>query len=260
MGDEPKGKADEDAAAQAPGALRTASRAVQDAGRRANETGRALKDSVVEHAAARIAAGLQPVRDIGRAVERQRIAVGNAVGGAASALAARARRTAWGVTLHGANVAAATGAAAWEVLWHDPFGVLDARDKFLEIRKELRDQLARYDAALAEAEQAERERLAVEAVERLKRWDHARTTHVASDFVHVSVGPGPTEAWGMVLRGPHAGRSLAALDRATLVALLEDLPDERTAQALEAWCHVLARAAPRAISDLTGSVRSDFLL
>jgi hypothetical protein len=228
------------------GTIQATAAMARDLGRKAGEAGRGLAGTVSEQAAAGTAAALQPVRDIGRSVEGRRIAFRDAaVGGAVSSVTAGARRTAWGVTLHGANLAGAAGTAAWTMLWN-PLDIVGVGEKFLDVRREVAEALAKHDALLAAAAEAERERLAVEAVARLKRWDHPRTRHLASAFVHVSVGPGRTEAWGMVLRGPHAGRSLAAIDRAVLADLIGDLPDEATAQALEAWCHALARTARQA--------------
>lgn len=236
--------------APASGALSAAARLAREAGRKLGEEGSRLAGKVSEQAAARIAAGLQPVRDLGRTIEGRRIAVGNAVQGAVSGTAAKAKRTALGVGAYGAITAGAAGEAAVAVLLsyplRIPFEILATGAKFLQARREIAEALAKYDQAAAEAAQAERERLAQEAVARLTAWDHRTTRHHRSPYLHVSVGPGKAEAWGMLLRGPHAGRSLASLAPEILAALWAEVPDQATADALEAWRQVVSRAVPPA--------------
>lgn len=231
--------------APASGALSAAARLAREAGRKLGDEGSRLAGKVSEQAAARIAAGLQPVRDLGRSIEGRRIAVGNAVQGAVSGTAAKTKRAVVGVGVYGAITAGAAGEVAVALLIY-PLDILETRAKFLQARREIAEALARYDQAAAEAAQAERERLAQEAVARLTAWDHRTTRHHRSPYLHVSVGPGKAEAWGMLLRGPHAGRSLASLAPEILAELFAQVPDRETADALEAWQQVVSRAAPPA--------------
>jgi hypothetical protein len=205
-----------------------------------DEAGR-IAGRVVDQAAAQVAAGLQPMRDLGRAVETGRVSVEQGLSSAALTATSRIKRVAVGAGLHGANIAGAAGHAAVSVLLEST-RLLDTPAKFVEIRREIAEALARYDALLAEAAQAERERMAAEAVARLQRLDHRRTIHHASAYLHVSTGPGRTEAWGMILRGPHAGRSLASLAPEALDELAVQAPDTETAAALAAWRQVVERA------------------
>lgn len=201
-----------------------------------------------EEAALRVAAGLKPVRELGRAVEGSRIAVETSVQDTAAAAAARVRRSLVAAGLHGANLAGATAETALHLLL-DPFNLLQTRAKYLEVRREIAETLARYDRALEDATRAERERIALAAVERLTRWDHARTLHHRSAYLHVSVGPGMREAWGMVLRGPQAGRSLASVTPEALAEIWAHVPDADTAAALEAWAVAVCGATPGVAKD-----------
>lgn len=232
--------------APASTALSAAARLAKEAGRKLGDQASRLVERVSEQAAARVAASLKPVRDLGRSIEGRRISVENAVHGAVSGTAARAKRGALGVGVYGAITAGAAGEAAVVLLVTDPFDILKTRAKFLEARREIAEALAKYDQAASDAAQAERERLALEAVERLTGWDHRTAMHHRSPYLHVSVGPGKAEAWGMLLRGPHAGRSLASVAPDILAELWAQVPDQETAAALEAWRQAVSSAARQA--------------
>ncbi|HEY4252047.1 MAG TPA: hypothetical protein VGM87_12625 [Roseomonas sp.] len=228
--------------------LNAAVKAGEDLGRKVGAESSRLVEKVSEQAAIRIAASLKPARDLGRSVESRRIAVENAVHNAVSGTAAKAKRAALGVGVYGAIMAGAAGEAAAALLITNPLYILRTGAKFLEVRREIAEALAKYDQAASDAAQVEREHLALEAVERLTRWDHRTTLHHPSSYLHVSVGPGKAEAWGMLLRGPHAGRSLASVTPEVLEALSEHAPDQETASALEAWRQAISSAARKATS------------
>jgi hypothetical protein len=209
-------------------------------GRKAGEAGGRLLDDATERVSASVAATLQPVRDVGRAAEGQRTAVETSVRIALTSTTASVKRAAWGVGLHGANLA---GAAATFLLGFPDLRADTIGSKYVAVRREIAEGLARYDQLQAEVAQADRERLAAQALQRLVAWDHPRTQHRRSAWLHVSTGPGRMEAWGMVLRGPHAGRSLASLEPEVLAALWAEAPDAETASALEAWRAIVIQAA-----------------
>lgn len=191
-----------------------------------------------------VAVGLRPVRDAGRAVEERRISVEQSWRETTSAAVGGVRRAALGVGSHGANVVGAAGTAAATLLL-DPFRLHHVYAKFLTIRRDVAEMLAKYDESVAAMLRADRERLAADAVDRLTRWDHGTAIHHRSAYVHVSVGPGKTEAWGLVLRGPHAGRSLASLSPEVIAGLWADVPDPETTSALTAWRDALRGMARR---------------
>lgn len=236
----------EPSSAPVSAALNATARLAGRVRRKLGDEGSRITQKAAEQTAARVAAGLKPVRELGRSIESRRIAAENAVRGAVAGAAAKAKRAALGVGVYGAITAGAAGEAAVVLLVTHPLDILETGAKFLQARREIAEALARYDQAAAEAAQAERERLALEAVERLTAWDHRTTRHHRSPYLHVSVGPGKAEAWGILLRGPHAGRSLASLAPEILAELCAQVPDQETAAALETWQQVVSRAAAQA--------------
>ncbi len=229
-------------------ALGAAAKVARELGSTAGDEAARLARTAADASAARVATGLKPVRQLGRSIEGRRIAAENAAHDAASATVGRAKRAVIRASLHGSNVVGAAGATAFALI-ADPLLLLHTRAKYLQVRREIADALVRYDEAVADATRAEREHTAAEAVERLKRWDHRTTVHHRSPYLHVSVGQGRAEAWGMLLRGPHAGCSLASVAPDILAELRAHVPDEQTADALEAWQGALLGAACPASDD-----------